>query len=230
LRPQAERAVQQFEAAIDSARRADAGVPVPVRVGFVTLGLLGPLSRALRQISVTRPDVSVRLEEGATAALLDRVADGRLDLALVHPMADPPPSLAVTEVRRDRIVAALPASHPLGGRRSVSLRTLAAEPLIFFPRSASPDLYAALRGAYRAQGLDPRIEQEARSTPTMMLLVAAGLGYALVAESARSLPFSNVAFVPVSDLPDDLHWGLALACRPDAAEPAARDLAQLLLG
>lgn len=229
LRPQAERAVLQFDAAMDSARRPDAAGPVPVRVGFVTLGLLGALPRALRQIAVLRPEVSVRLEEGATAGLLDRVADGRLDLALVHPVADPPPGLTLTEVRRDRIVAALPAVHPLAARGAVSLRMLAGEPLIFFPRGASPDLHAGLRAAYRMQGLEPRIEQEARSTPTMLLLVAAGLGHALVAESARALPFSNVAFVAVSDLPEHLHWGLTLAWRPEHAEPAVRDLAGMLL-
>jgi DNA-binding transcriptional LysR family regulator len=132
---------------MDGARGLDAAGRATVRVGFVTLWLLGALPRALRQSAAMRPDVPVRLEEGATAVLLDHVAEGRIDLALVHPVRDPPAGLTLTEVRRDRIVAALPASHPLAGRREVLLRALATEPLIFFARSASPDLDDGLRAA-----------------------------------------------------------------------------------
>lgn len=225
LRPEAERALLQFQAAMDSARQVAQPAPVTLRVGFVTLGLMGPLPGAIRAMEQARPDVSVRLEEGATADLLERVAEGRLDLALFHPVERRPPGVAVRPVRRDRIIAALPSSHRLAGRGKVSLRDLADDPLILFPSASGADLRRGILQAYRDFGLTPRIEQEARSTPTMLLLVAAGLGYALVAESARYLPFSNVAFVALSDLPDTLDWGLWLGWREGALSEAARDFA-----
>lgn len=230
FRPAAERAVQQFDAAVGQARKAGGAASAPVRVGFVTLGLLERLPRALRALENAHPDVSVRLEEGATSALLEGVARGRLDLALVHPAREVPDGVQLSEIRRDRIVAALPRGHPLADRRRVALSELAGDPMIFFPRSASPDLHDSLHAVFRSAGLTPRVHQEARSTPTMLLLVAAGLGHALVAESARFLPFSDVAFVAISDLPADLRWGLDLAWKPELAEAPVRRLAERLLG
>lgn len=228
LRVEAERAVIHFEAAMQSARHPESAGPVIVNAGFVTLGLLGPLPRAIRAMATIRPEVSVRLQEGATASLLERVSDGRLDLALVHPVDRAPRGLELVQVRRDRIVAALPAEHPLANRNRITLHDLAAEPLIFFPPAASPDLHYRLQTAFADLGIVPRIEQEARSTPTMLLLVAAGLGYALVAESARYLPFSNVSFLPVTDLPDGLDWSLALASNPQQTSEAGLELAELI--
>jgi len=213
---------------MQSVRHPEATAPVIVSVGFVTLGLLGPLPRAIRAMATIRPEVSIRLQEGATAALLDRVAEGRLDMALVHPVDRAPRGLELVSVRRDRIVAALPAEHPLASRNKVTLNDLASEPLIFFPPAASPDLHYRLQTAFAELGIVPRIEQEARSTPTMLLLVAAGLGYALVAESARYLPFSNVSFVSVTDLPEGLDWSLALAFDPQNVSASGRELAEMI--
>lgn len=227
--PRARDALRAVEAACDAARDDASAAPAPLRVGFVTLGLLGPLPAAMRALDENRPGIAVRLEEGTTASLLEAVAEGRLDMALTHPTGRRLPGLAHLPLRRDRIVAALPAAHPLARRGRVALRDLAAEPLIFFPEGAGPELHLRIRDAFRLAGLDPRIEQEARSTPTMLLLVAAGLGYALVAESARALPFSNVAFAAVPEL-EALDWGLVLAWRPEAAGPAARRFVARLTG
>ena len=228
FRPAAERAVREFDTAIAQARRDGAPAPEPVRVGFVTLGLSDRLPHAIRTLEGLYPEISVRLEEGATRPMLDAIASGKLQMALVHPVHDTPPGVILTPVRRDRVVAALPIQHPLATRRSVSLRELAAEPLIFFPRGISPDLHDGLLLAFHALGLRPRIHQEARSTPTMLLLVAAGLGYALVAEGARQMPLTNVRYLPVTDLPSDLRWGLDLATLETMDSGVAGRLVELL--
>lgn len=230
LRPEAERAVLQFEAALDTARQTSSQSSIVIRCGFVTLGLIGPLERAIRAMERSHPDVSVSLEEGSTTGLVERVANGRLDLALVHPLGRPPSDVRVRAVRRDRIVAALPAAHRLAGRDRVGLRDVANDPLILFPPSLGPDLHARIVDAFGALKLEPRIKQEARSTPTMLLMVAAGLGYALLPESARYLPFSNVAFVPLSDLPEHLDWGLWLAHRDGEASAAVLAFAERIHG
>ena len=229
LLPEARQAVQQFELALLSVQPATAQSPTQLRVGFVTLGLLDLLPSAVRAMAASHPHVSVRLVEGSTSALLDHLAGGRLDLALVHPVDPPPAKLGLTLIREDRIMAALPAAHPLAGRPRVSLRDLASEPLVFFPPESSPMLHAQIKSAFASLGLTPRIEQEARATPTMLLMVAAGFGYALLGESARYLPFSNVAFVPVSDVPPTLRWSIALARRLEPSGEATQAFASMLL-
>ena len=230
LLPEAQRAVQQFEAALRSVQGDPAPSPTQLRVGFVTMGLLNLLPAAIRAMATSHPHVSVRLIEGGTSALLGRLAQGGIDLALVHPVDRPAQGLGLSLLREDKIVAAVPTSHPYAGRSRVSLRDLATEPLVFFPPDSSPMLHAQIRSAFSALGLTPRIEQEARATPTMLLMVAAGFGYALMPESARLLPFSNVSFVTVSDMPQALRWSIALARRLEPSGDVVDAFAAVLQG
>jgi len=229
LRAEAEQAIRAFDTAVTRTRRAGGSAFDPLLVGFVTAGVLEVLPRALASFAATNPSVPVRLAEGATADLLRGVQEDRLTLALVHPVETPPPGVTLDEVRRDRTVAALPRAHPLAGRRQLHLRDLAGEPMIFFPRAASPDLYRRFMQHFAREGFRPRSEQEASATPTILLLVAAGLGFALVPDSARNLDFAAVSFVPVVDLPAELAWPLALAWKPAAAPATARALAGCIL-
>ena len=87
--------------------------------------------------------------------------------------------------------------------------------MIFYPRAISPGLHDGILKAFSSAGQTPRIEQEAQFTPTILALVSAGLGYALIPESTKALPYRNIVFRPVIDLPTDLTWGLHLVSRPD---------------
>ncbi len=230
LRPEARKAVKAFDAALASARSAATQVEPPVRLGFVTLGLLERLPSAITAFEGLRPGLAVQLEEGSSAALLKGVETGRLDLALVHPVADPPRGVSLEPLRRDQVIAALPEDHPLAGRQRVNLRDLSGDALIFFPRSASPVLHDALMPVLSEAGLDKKIHQQVRSTPTMLLMVAAGLGWALVAESVRRLPFSGVSFIKLTGLPKNLTWGLDIAVSAEDCSPTAAELSRLLRG
>lgn len=225
---EARNAVQQFERAVVLARKAGGSVHEPVSIGFVTAGIYGLLPAAIRAYRLQFADARVQLAELPTNDLLDAVDQDKLDLALIHPLRRHPPSIVVEDLQRDRLVAALPRSHPLARRSTVSLSDLAPEPLIFFPRSASPDLHRRILDTFRAQALKPRIEQEARLTPTILSFVSAGLGYALVQESARALPMPGVVFRPIADLPAHLVWSLALAWKPKGASPLTQAFAATL--
>jgi len=191
-------------------------------VGFVTAGIFSLLPAAIRIYRQQFAEARIQLTEASTNELLELLEQDKLDLALIHPRRRHPASVMIEDLQRDRPVAALPQSHPLARRRQVTLHDLASEPLIFFPRSASPDLYKRFIDAFARQGLKPRIDQEARLTPTILAFVSAELGYALVPESVRALPFSNVVFRAIEDLPADLVWSLALAWKPGTASPLAR--------
>ncbi len=152
----------------------------------------------------------------------------RLDLALVHPPEQAPPGIVLEALKRDRTIAALPRTHPLAPRTTLAIRDLARDPLIFFPRAAAPDLHRRFMEFFRRKKIVPLIEQEARLTPTILSLVGAGLGYALVQQSARHLHFPDVVFRPVKDLAPDLVWILALAWKPGIAPPPAQAFARSL--
>ncbi|HEV7372892.1 LysR family transcriptional regulator [Arenibaculum sp.] len=225
---EARKTVRQFEHAVAATRRTGGKAEEPVSVGFVTAGILRLLPAAIRSFQAQAPGARVQLVEASTSDLLAAIDADALDLALIHPIERCPAGVVQEELRRDRTIAALPRGHRLAERGALSMQDLAGEPMIFFPKSASPDLYERFAAFFRERGITPRIEQEARLTPTILSLVAAGLGYSLVQESARFLPFPDVVFRPVRDLPAELAWSLSLAWKPRRARAAASTFADSL--
>ena len=225
---EARRAVAQYERAIAVVRGTETEVKDPVSVGFVTAGLLRVLPAAIRKFSDTYADVDIRLSEGTTAGLIAAVADRRLDLALTNTPPSSPAGVTFELLRRDRTLAALPKTHVLAARRRLTLADLAPHPMIFFPRDAGPSLYDGIVDSFAAAGAAPSIEQEARFTPTILSLVAAELGYALVQESAQALPYPNIVYRPVADLSPEVVWELHLARRADGESSSARALSDYL--
>ena len=163
---EARKTLAQFERAVSIARRAG-GVDQVARVGFVTAATFDLLPRVVRQFSIDHPDNTLKLREGSSTELLDAVANDQVDLALVHPIRVMPPGLSLEDVRSDKTVVALPGNHALASRDSLDMDDLKDVPLIFFPRSVSPDLHRRFTDFFREQGVEPRIGQEARLTPTI---------------------------------------------------------------
>jgi DNA-binding transcriptional LysR family regulator len=207
--------VAKFDLTISTIRDSGGPAETPISVGFVTTGVLSILPTAIKRFHGVHPDVRIKLVEASTPDLVERVRYQKLDFALINDPPERPSSLTFELLRRDAIVAALPVAHPLAGGDTVSLHALATAPMIFHPRAISPGLHDGILKAFSAAGQTPRIGQEAQFTPTILSLVSAGLGYALIPESAKALPYRNIVFLPVADLPTDLTWGLHLVSRPD---------------
>jgi DNA-binding transcriptional LysR family regulator len=81
----------------------------------------------------------------------------------------------------------------------VSLHELAGAPLVVFPRRLAPGFYDIIMGCYGAAGLTPRIGQEAIQMQTIVSLVSAGMGVALVPQSLRNLRRTGVVYRPLAE-------------------------------
>ena len=214
--------VSKFDLTISTIRDTGGPPALPISVGFVTTGILRILPAAIKRFYGVHPDIRIKLAEASTPDLVERVLDQRLDLALINDPPERPSSLTFELLRRDPIVAALPGAHPLASTDTVSLHALATTPMIFYPRAVSPGLHDGILKAFSTVGQTPRIEQEAQFTPTILSLVSAGLGYALIPESAQALPYKNIVFRAVTDLPTDLTWDLHLVSRHDKMRLATK--------
>jgi DNA-binding transcriptional LysR family regulator len=133
----------------------------------------------------SHPDVELRLHEGFTATIAERLREGDIDAALIRDLA-PDPVLAITRHATERFVAVLPASHPRAGQRTIDAGTLRDEPFVFFPRSAGELAYARNLEPCRERGFEPRIVQEALHWSTVLQLVAVGVGVTIAPVSAAS--------------------------------------------
>jgi DNA-binding transcriptional LysR family regulator len=92
-------------------------------------------------------------------------------------------------------VIAMPAEHPMAEWSEVSVESLVDEPLIVPERRSRPHSHDLTMDLFASVGLRPRIAQIADEKQTIINLVAAGIGSAIVPRWTSKLALSGVRYV-----------------------------------
>lgn len=216
------------DAAARDARRAASGEVGELSVGFTSsLPFTSLLPAVLNDYRHDYPDVTLTLRESFTGEQFAALAQGRLDVGFVRFTGlEPPPGLAVREIRRDALRLVIHARHSLAEAPALSLAALRDEPFITYPRDAGTGLGRLVRRLCLAAGFEPHIVQEAREATTQIGLVAAGLGVTLLPAPLECVRLAGVRYLPLTD--EGAHVSLGVATRADDASPLlARFLATL---
>jgi DNA-binding transcriptional LysR family regulator len=175
-------------------------------VSTADYNVLPPL---LREFRARAPAVRLTLHESTTDRQLADLADGRIDVGFVLPPVEDS-RLAYRTIHREPLVVALPARHPAArARGKVRLATLAEAPFILFPRPLAPSLYDAVVSFCRGAGFSPRIEQEAVQMQTIVSLVSAEIGVALIPASLQNLGRTGVVYKALEETGPGTEIGLA---------------------
>ena len=202
LLPEARALLAQAERLPAVAQAAAAGVAGELKLAFVSIVDYSFLPDLLREYARGFPGVRVQLREATTDVQLADLLQRRIDVGvLLGPIAEALPRAAdIAQLAYQRLVVedlaiALPEGHPKAtGSGPLALAGLAQEPLICIPRQVAPRLYDAILGACAAAGFSPRIAQEAIQMQTIISLVSAGIGIALVPQSIMSLRRPGVRY------------------------------------
>lgn len=222
---------QEVLAAASVARRA-ARAAGESEVGRVSLGFAGTSSAVTmpvlaRAIAEQLPGVELTLHGPLfSGETLGRIADGTLDLGFAagrlgsdgQPAGSTGSGRESRLVREDPLVVAMPDVHPLAGADSIPLADLAAERFVAFPGARGSVVRALFVTSCEEAGFSPAIVQEAPDTFSLLSLVAAGVGIALVVEPTRTIAMERVAFVPLGGAPPILP--LSLSWRTSNRSPA----------
>lgn len=225
LLPEARRALAAVSAAADAVAAVQGLLRGTLAVG--TMQVLPPavdLLAVLGRFHAEHPGVELRLRQAGTGTLLAEVAAGALDLALVAPVGRPPNGVVVRALASDRLLIACTPAHPLAGRGEVELAELAGEPFVDFQQDWG--LRMLVDQQLAAAGRDRRIALEVNDVPTLLELVANGLGVALVPEVVTRHP-ADVRYLRLR--PPAPTFDVAVATVGDPpANPAARVLLHML--
>jgi DNA-binding transcriptional LysR family regulator len=188
-----------------------------VTVGMVSGCALPVLAELLAGFHDRHPGVAIALVEDNSDRLVERLRDGRLDLALIGWAGETPADIDTVVLADEELVAAVAPGHPLAGAGAITIRQLRNLPLVSLPRGTG--VRAALDAACAAAGFTPRIVFEASALPMVVELAGRGLGLAVVPASIPNGPGILRLTDPQLRSRLELAWPSA-----PAANPAARAL------
>ncbi|MFE2263060.1 LysR family transcriptional regulator [Streptomyces griseosporeus] len=209
------------------ARRAADGGLGTMRAGVPPGTTAAVLSALLSACEEQAPELTVDLQEVTTEEQLRLLADGGLDVGLVHHPVDSTALRLGPAVALDLGVA-LPRTSPLARLPEARLGDLSGHDLVLFPRAHAPGWYDRILDVCRAGGFVPGRLRHAANPEFLLALVAAGRGIAFdQGPLARKEP--RVAWRPLSGRPLTLRVGGAWPAGR-AAHPAAPRFAELAHG
>jgi LysR family transcriptional regulator, hydrogen peroxide-inducible genes activator len=198
---QAQAVIEQAAQIKETAKRRKDPLNGPLSLGVIYT--IGPylLPDLVRQAIERVPQMPLLLQENFTAKLLELLRSGELDAAI---MAEPFPDtgLAIAPLYDEPFVVAVPKTHPLAKRKSVSAEELKTEKMLLLGTGhcfrdhvleVCPE-YAQFAPA-DAEGI--RKTFEGSSLETIKYMVASGMGVTVVPQlSVPDEPQPHIAYVP----------------------------------
>ena len=195
---EAQQVLQSLDQAIQIGRQASRGEVGQLTIGFVSSAAYNILPPILKSFRRQVPGVLLELQELTTREQLQALLDGKLDVGFARPPVEAP-ELATAVIFREPLMVALPESHALRKRVKVPVRSLVNEPFILFPRAVAPGLYDPIISLCLKAGFSPRVVQEAIQMQTIVSLVAAEMGVAIVPLSLQNLQRQGVIYKMLRD-------------------------------
>lgn len=183
------------EEAVRRAVRAGKGEIGRLSVGYIGSANYSVLPGLIREFRKRYPEVELSLAELNTSQQIEALRNGRIHVGFMRPPGGiENEGLSLETVLREALVAAMPGNHRLKGRPSVRLGMLAKEPFIMIPRSRGPGFFDQIIALCQSEGFSPEIVLEASQFHTIIGMVAAGVGIAVVPASMQHSRMKGVAF------------------------------------
>lgn len=158
-------------------------------VGKLTIGYNEPalnsfLPQVLAKFRKAQRDLPLELREMETAEQLMCLRKGKLDIGLMRPAENDLHGLEYQLIYSENYRLMMPANHPLAHKDAVSSADLANKDIILFARAVNPKVYDRLVASLTFDAANPpHFREDARNKNSMLLMVKAGFGAALLPES-----------------------------------------------
>jgi DNA-binding transcriptional LysR family regulator len=190
--------LKQVDAATTGVQRRARGETGQMIVGSSGGTYFHPVIPAIiREYGLKFPDIVLVPHASNTALLGARLSAGIVDVAIIwgpHPQFED--STIVPLIEEDSVIV-VPSGHALGNAASAPLAALAEERLVLFPRRLNPAGYDAIIAACKGAGFHPKLAQEAPQIISILPLVAAGLGVAIVPRSASRVVVEGLSYLAI---------------------------------
>lgn len=217
--------MRQLQQAIQVGRQTSRGEIGQLVVGFVSSAAYNILPTILRTFRSCVPGVSIELHELTTDQQLEWLREGRMDVGLLRPPVEENRFNCET-IFQESLMVALPEAHLLASQSNVCLTSLANEPFILFPRILAPGLYDLIISLCQQAGFSPKVAQEAIQMQTIVSLVAADMGVAIVPASLQNLQRIGVVYKTLEEATPKV--AIAMIWRKNETSPTMLRLVEIV--
>ncbi|HEX8596653.1 MAG TPA: LysR substrate-binding domain-containing protein [Pseudomonas sp.] len=225
---EAQNLLERAQQAAASAKRFAEGDIGSVTISFVGSAVYEFLPKVIAEARLKQPHVKISLEEMNTYQQHEAMRARRIDLGIVRsPLLQP--GFATECLVREPFLLAVPSTHRLANSATVDVSDLDGEPFLMYSHAAYPPFNELLTGMFRSARVAPQYVQWLGSSLTILALVNAGMGLALVPRCAASVVFKGVTFREI-DLGEGVQSELHLIWRSDNDNPAFTMLLDAIRG
>jgi DNA-binding transcriptional LysR family regulator len=217
------------EGAKTEARSAAGGRLGTINLGYTALSMFSTaLPHSIRRFQAEHPRVRITLRELTSLEQLHELRERTLDVGVLR-KADvrAPRGIKVIEWYNTPLVVAMPADHPRAQARSLLLTELRDESFVMYPRHAGTGIYWQVLQLCSAAGFRPRVVREVLESSTIIGLVAAGVGIAVVPMDMNCIRFAGVTYKRLDDV--GAHTTLHLAQRGSDRSEHLQSLYEVLM-
>lgn len=194
---EARRTLAAAERAERAARLAGEGRSGQLSIGMINSAVYeDTIPTVVLRLSERHPGIDLSLREMTTPQQIRALHAGEIQVGFVRPPIHDT-ELETLTVHTEPLLLALPAAHPLAGLPAVPLGKLAADPWVMLPSGLGLGFYEQVIDICRKAGFMPETHQVATEIPTMISLIAAGLGVTLVPASITNLRRTGVVYRPI---------------------------------
>jgi DNA-binding transcriptional LysR family regulator len=194
------RILQDTDHATETARKVGHGEVGRLSVGFGLASASGVMGKILNVFFSRHANVALDLQTLHSRAQIEALANRRIDVAFpILPVSHR--DITAEAVAAEPLVAALPDAHPLARASRVRLADLRSHPFVRVSPEAAPTFHDLVLAACAEAGFTPSVAHEAGHILTILGLVGAGLGVAILPGSLGGKSAEGVVFRPIVDAP-----------------------------
>lgn len=184
------------------------------RVGAIDSAAMGLIPDLVHDFKAIMPDVELVIIEDKSANLIPKLFSGALDIVFVRPPSAPKPGITFEHLMDELTIVALPAHHCLASRAEIAIDDLADVPLILPSPRLRPHSYNLTIQLFADRGLQPNIVQRADEKQTIINLVDADVGAAIIPFWYNRLKLDGIVYrplvnhlgLPIRQLPLSMAW------------------------
>ncbi|MDQ7728496.1 LysR substrate-binding domain-containing protein [Halomonas sp. SpR8] len=190
--------LRRAEEAITATQDVAAGKTGLVRLGYVGSSLYGRLPDVIREFRTSHPHVRLELREATTAAQVEALRGGTLDVGVLIPPLVNAEDIEQTSFDSDRLCMAISKDNALSKRSDLALGDFSDEPFILWPMVEGRGFHLQVIRLCANAGFVPRVMQEAHGMHAVLSLVAVGGGVSIVPESMSGFQADRISYRPLT--------------------------------